>query len=79
MVPIPTPPSCSWTGSSRPIGQQALSEALLLHSPRADVPAPAGSVAIKDMKLLVPADWDAFEKSRPDFAKEWDRIVGARR
>src|SRR5262249_57251515 len=25
-----------------PIGQQALAEALLLHSPRADVPAPAG-------------------------------------
>ena len=62
-----------------PIGQQALSEALLLHSPRDDVPAPAGGVALKDMKLLVPADWDAFEKNRPEFAKEWDRIVGARR
>ena len=62
-----------------PIGQQALSDALLLHSPRPDVPAPAGSVALKDMKLLTPADWSAFEKSRPEFAKEWDRIVGARR
>ena len=62
-----------------PVGQQALAEALLLHSPRDDVPAPAGSVPLKDMKLLVPADWDAFEKSRPEFAKEWDRIVGARR
>jgi iron(III) transport system substrate-binding protein len=62
-----------------PIGQQALAEALLLHSPRADVPAPAGSVPLKDMKLLIPADWDAFEKDRPEFAKEWDRIVGARR
>ena len=30
-------------------------------------------------KLLFPADWNAFEKDRPDFAKEWDRIVGARR
>ena len=27
-----------------PVGQQALGEALLLHSPRADVPAPAGGV-----------------------------------
>ena len=62
-----------------PVGQQALSDALLLHSPRDDVPAPAGSVPLKDMKLLVPADWNAFEKDRPEFAKEWDRIVGARR
>jgi iron(III) transport system substrate-binding protein len=62
-----------------PVGQQALSDALLLHSPRTDVPAPGGSVPLKDMKLLFPADWNAFEKDRPDFAKEWDRIVGARR
>lgn len=62
-----------------PVGQQALAEALLLHSPRDDVPAPAGSVPLKDMKLLIPADWNAFEKDRPEFAKEWDRIVGARR
>ncbi len=62
-----------------PIGQKALSEALLLHSPRDDVPPPAGGVPLKDMKLLVPADWHAFEKDRPEFAKEWDRIVGARR
>jgi len=62
-----------------PVGQQALSEALLLHSPRADVPAPAGSVPLQDMKLLIPADWHDFEKSRPEFARDWDRIVGARR
>jgi len=62
-----------------PVGQQALAEALLLHSPREDVPAPAGGVPLKEMKLLVPADWNDFEKDRPSFAKEWDRIVGARR
>ena len=62
-----------------PVGQQALAEALLLHSPREDVPPPANGVPLKEMKLLVPADWDAFEKDRPSFAKEWDRIVGARR
>jgi iron(III) transport system substrate-binding protein len=61
------------------VGQQALSEALLLHSPRDDVPPPAGGMPLKDMKLLIPADWNAFEKDRPEFAKEWDRIVGARR
>ena len=31
------------------------------------------------MKLLSPADWEAFEKDRPSFAKEWNRIVGAGR
>ncbi len=62
-----------------PVGQKALADALLLHSPRDDVPPPAGGVALKDMKLLVPADWNAFEKDRASFAKEWDRIVGVRR
>ena len=63
-----------------PVGQKALSEALLLHSPRADVPPPAaGTVPLSEMKLLVPADWNAFEKDRPSFAKEWNRIVGAGR
>jgi iron(III) transport system substrate-binding protein len=62
-----------------PPGQKALAEALTLHSPREDVPPPAGAVPLTQMKLLIPADWDAFEKDRPSFAKEWDRIVGARR
>jgi hypothetical protein len=30
------------------------------------------------MKLISPTDWTAFEKDRPSFAREWDRIVGAR-
>jgi iron(III) transport system substrate-binding protein len=62
-----------------PIGQKALADALALHSPREDVPPPPGAVPLTKMKLLIPADWDAFEKDRPEFAKEWDRIVGARR
>ena len=62
-----------------PVGQKALAEALALHSPRDDVPPPQGAVPLSKMKLLIPADWDAFEKDRPPFAKEWDRIVGARR
>jgi iron(III) transport system substrate-binding protein len=62
-----------------PVGQKALADALALHSPREDVPPPEGAVPLSKMKLLIPADWDAFEKDRPSFAKEWDRIVGARR
>ena len=62
-----------------PVGQKALADALALHSPRDDVPPPPGAVPLSKMKLLIPADWDAFEKDRPSFAKEWDRIVGARR
>ncbi len=62
-----------------PVGQKALADALALHSPREDVPPPPGGVPLSKMKLLIPADWDAFEKDRPSFAKEWDRIVGARR
>src|ERR1700759_5128628 len=62
-----------------PVGQKALADALALHSPREDVPPPPGAVPLSKMKLLIPADWDAFEKDRPSFAKEWDRIVGARR
>ena len=44
-----------------------------------DVPPPPGAIPLSKMKLLAPTDWDAFEKDRPSFAKEWDRIVGARR
>jgi iron(III) transport system substrate-binding protein len=63
------------------VGQKALAEALLLHSPRADVPPPGGAdtVPLSKMKLLSPADWNAFEKDRPAFAKEWNRIVGTGR
>lgn len=64
-----------------PVGQKALAEALLLHSPRSDVSPPGGAdtVPLSKMKLLSPADWNAFEKDRPAFAKEWNRIVGAGR
>ena len=61
-----------------PVGQKASADALLLHSPREDVPPPPGAIPLSEMKLLTPADWNAFEKDRPTFAKEWDRIVGAR-
>jgi iron(III) transport system substrate-binding protein len=59
-------------------GQKAISAALFLHSPRSDVPPPAGGVPIGDLKLLFPADWQAFLASRPAFVREWDRLVGVR-
>lgn len=64
-----------------PPGQKALAEALLLHSPRKDVAPPGGAdtVPLDKMKLLSPADWNEFEKDRPSFAREWNRIVGAGR
>ena len=59
-------------------GQTALSEALFLHSARADVPAPGGGVRIDQLKLLFPTDWADFVASRPAFVREWDRMTGMR-
>jgi iron(III) transport system substrate-binding protein len=62
-----------------PVGQKLYTEVLFNHSPRADVPPPPGALPITQMKLLFPKDYDDFEKQRPTFAKEWDKIVGARK
>lgn len=62
-----------------PLGQKAYADVLYNHSPREDVAPPPGAQHIKELKLLFPADYDDFEKKRPDFVKEWDRIVGARK
>ncbi len=62
-----------------PVGQKAYADVLYNHSAREDVAPPPGGKPIKDIKVLVPQDNEAYEKSRPDFAKEWDRIVGARK
>jgi iron(III) transport system substrate-binding protein len=60
-------------------GQKAYGDALFLNSPRDDVPPPPGGVSVKELKLLFPADWNAFLVSRTEFAKEWDRITGLRK
>ena len=62
-----------------PAGQKVYSEVLYNHSPRDDVAPPPGAVPIKQMKLLFPQDYGDFEKKRPAFVKEWDKIVGARK
>jgi iron(III) transport system substrate-binding protein len=54
-------------------------DALFFNSPRDDVPPPQGGVAVTELKLLFPADWNAFLVSRTEFAREWDRITGLRR
>ena len=59
-------------------GQKAYGDALFLNSARDDVQPPPGGVSVKELKLLFPADWNAFLVSRPEFAREWDRITGLR-
>jgi len=60
-------------------GQKVYTEVLYNHSPREDVAPPPGALPITKMKLLFPNDYDDFEKKRPEFVKEWDKIVGARK
>lgn len=60
-------------------GQKVYAEVLFNHSPREDVAPPPGALPIKEMKLLFPQDYDDFEKKRPEFVKEWDKIIGARK
>ena len=59
-------------------GQTVNEEGLFLHSMRADVPPPPGGLPITKIKLLLPDDWQAFLKSRPQFQREWDKMTGLR-
>lgn len=59
-------------------GQKAVEEGLFLHSMRNDAPGPAGGIPISKIKLLLPADWQAFLKSRTEFQREWDKMTGLR-
>ncbi|HWD59174.1 MAG TPA: extracellular solute-binding protein [Stellaceae bacterium] len=60
------------------LGQKAMSDNLFLHSPRAGAAPPPGGEPLDKLKLLMPADWETFLKSRTEFAKEWDRYTGLR-
>ncbi len=70
--------SCSSTGSSGVPGQKGYGEALFYNSIRDDVPPPAGGVKASELKLLFPADWEAFLKTHTQFVREWDKITGLR-
>jgi iron(III) transport system substrate-binding protein len=62
-----------------PLGQKAYADNLFLHSLRSDVAPPPGGVPITQLKLLLPADWNAFFATRPQYQKDWDRMTGLRR
>jgi iron(III) transport system substrate-binding protein len=57
-------------------GQTAAVTAMYYHSPRPDVPPPAGGEPVTKFKLLFPEDWDAFEATHAAYAKEWNKLTG---
>ncbi len=59
-------------------GQTAMTVATASHSIRADVPPPPGAEPLGGMKLLYPADWNAFLSSRSQFNRVWDKLTGMR-
>jgi len=61
-----------------PVGQRAMADALFMHSARIDVDPPAKGIPLKDMKLLVPDDWDNYLQGRKAFIQEWGRMSGLR-
>jgi iron(III) transport system substrate-binding protein len=61
-----------------PVGQKPFMDALLMHSPRLDVPPPPGAAPLSSFKLLFPSDWPDFLGSRAAYLKQWDAMVGRR-
>lgn len=59
-------------------GQTAYGNALFINSGRDDVPPPPGGVSVSKLKLLFPADWQAFLQTRKQFADFWDHMTGLR-
>jgi len=59
-------------------GQTAYVQILYYHSLRPDVPPPPGGVAASEFKLLIPKDWQDFEKTHTQFVREWDKLTGLR-
>jgi iron(III) transport system substrate-binding protein len=59
-------------------GQKAMSDNLFLHSAMHGASPPPGGEPLEKLKLLMPDDWDAFLKSRTEFAREWDKYTGLR-
>ncbi len=59
-------------------GQSGNVAELFTYSPRPDVPPPQGGAGVTEFKLLIPNDWQAFEKTHAQFVREWDKITGLR-
>lgn len=60
------------------LGQKAIGDNLYTHSPKQGAAPPPGGEPLDKLKLLLPTDWEAFLKSRTEFAKEWDKYTGLR-
>jgi iron(III) transport system substrate-binding protein len=59
-------------------GQKAMSDNLFLHSAMHGAAPPPGGETLEKLKLLMPDDWEAFLKSRTEFARDWDKYTGLR-
>lgn len=57
-------------------GQKASVAHWYFHSPREDVAPPEGALPITEMKLLFPADWQAYAATRPDFLRQMRSMSG---
>lgn len=58
-----------------PLGQQSYQRVTGNHSPRRDVPPPAGARPLSELKVWVP-DWDELTTLHPQYVKEWNALVG---
>lgn len=57
-------------------GQKSSVAHWFFHSPREDVAPPEGALPISEMKLLFPADWEAYAATRPDFLNQMRSMSG---
>jgi len=60
------------------LGQAAMAKNLYLHSPPEGAAPPPGGEPLDKLKLLMPTDWEAFLKTRTEFARQWDKYTGLR-
>ena len=60
------------------LGQAAMAKNLYLHSAREGAAPPPGGEPLDKLKLLMPTDWEAFLKTRTEFARQWDKYTGLR-
>ena len=57
-------------------GQKSSVAHWYFHSPREDVEPPVGALPLSQMKLLFPADWEAYAASRQDFLRGMRAMSG---
>lgn len=66
-----------WMASKRGQAHQQSSAGVHICSVRSDAPSLPSGKRLEDFKLLLPADWDDYGRSRERFQKEWQAMVGA--